>query len=147
MKNDRILTRRARAGDAESLASLAAQLGYPAEVAVVSEQLSMLTEDDRQTVIVAELCGGIAGWIHVAARRLLYAPLHGEISGLIVDEKLRRRGIGRALTGAAEDWAAGAGCGKIIVRSNAVRKEAHDFYPGMGYHPVKTSKVYGKELQ
>jgi GNAT superfamily N-acetyltransferase len=55
--------------------------------------------------------------------------------------------MGRALIHAAEEWAKEQGYSRIVVRSNAVRKEAHDFYPSLGYNSVKTQKVYRKELK
>jgi hypothetical protein len=41
-------------------------------------------------------------------------------------------------------WSRAAGFERIVVRSNAVRPDAHAFYPSLGYALEKTQRVYGK---
>jgi len=107
-----------------------------------------MAKEEGHAVFVAELGGhDIVGWIHMMPRQLLYSPRLAEIGGLVVDAEHRRKGVGRALIDAAEEWAEEQGYSRIVVRSNAVRKEAHDFYPSLGYNSVKTQKVYRKELK
>lgn len=145
----RIVVRPAVAGEGEGLAALAGQLGYPTLASDAEKRLSLLVEQEGHAVFVAEVEGRdrIAGWIHLMPRLLLYAPRFVEIGGLVVDEKYRRKGVGRALVGAGEQWAREQGYSGTVVNSNAVRKEAHVFYPGVGYRNVKTQRVYVKELR
>jgi predicted N-acetyltransferase YhbS len=142
-----LVIRRAQVGDGKALAQLAGQLGYPMRKSEVERQLVLLAKEEGHAVFVAELPGhGIVGWIQMMPRQLLYSPGLTEIGGLVVDAQHRRKGVGRALIHAGEQWAKAKGYSRIVVRSNAVRKEAHDFYPSLGYSPVKTQKVYRKEL-
>jgi predicted N-acetyltransferase YhbS len=148
MDIEHLLIRRAEERDVESLGSLAGQLGYPMRRSEVETQLSSIVKEEGHAVFVAELPGhGIVGWIQMMPRQLLYSPGLTEIGGLVVDAQHRRKGVGRALIHAGEQWAKAKGYSRIVVRSNAVRKEAHDFYPSLGYNPVKTQKVYRKELR
>lgn len=47
---------------------------------------------------------------------------------------------------AAERCNGAAGFERIVVRSNAVRPEAHSFYASLEYTLEKTQRVYGKVL-
>lgn len=148
MDKGHFVIRRAEAGDGGAVASLAGQLGYPMQTSEAERQLSLLANKDGHAVFVAELGGhGIVGWIHMMPRQLLYSFGLAEIGGLVVDAEHRRKGVGRALIRAGEKWAKDQGYSRVVVRSNAVRKEAHDFYPSLGYDSVKTQKVYRKELK
>jgi predicted N-acetyltransferase YhbS len=148
MDKGHFVIRRPEAGDEKAVASLAGQLGYPMQTSEAERQLSLLAKEDGHAVFVAELGGhGIVGWIHIMPRQLLYSPRLAEIGGLVVDAEHRRKGVGRALIHAGEQWAKEQGYSRIVVRSNAVRKEAHDFYPSLGYDSVKTQKVYRKGLK
>ena len=69
-----------------------------------------------------------------------------EVAGLVVDEKCRGRGIGRALMGRAESWAREHGCAMVSLRSNVIRSEAHAFYQGLGYSLVKTQHAFRRKL-
>jgi predicted N-acetyltransferase YhbS len=143
-----LVIRRAGTKDSAALASLAGQLGYPMRRSEVETQLSSMAKEEGHAVFAAELPGhGIVGWIQMMPRQLLYSPGLTEIGGLVVDAEHRRKGVGRALIHAGEQWAKGQGYSRIVVRSNALRKEAHDFYPSLGYDSVKTQKVYRKELK
>ena len=96
---------------------------------------------------MAEKVGGQAvGWVQVFGRQLLVVDRHAEIGGLVVDEGYRGRGVGGLLMELAEDWARAWGCETLYVRSNVVREDAHRFYEGAGYHLIKTSRVFLKEL-
>jgi predicted N-acetyltransferase YhbS len=148
MDTEHPVVRPAEAKDVKALASLAGQLGYPMQTSEVERQFSLLAKEEGHAVFVAELPGhGIVGWIQMMPRQILYSPGLTEIGGLVVDAEHRRKGVGRALIHAGEQWAKEQGYSRIVVRSNAVRKEAHDFYPSLGYDSVKTQKVYRKELK
>jgi GNAT superfamily N-acetyltransferase len=64
------------------------------------------------------------------------------ITGLVVDETKRSRGIGAALVEAAVEWAAGHGYRTIRVRSNVIRERAHAFYERLGFSRVKNQVVF-----
>ncbi|HEX6207728.1 MAG TPA: GNAT family N-acetyltransferase [Actinomycetota bacterium] len=136
--------RPATAGDAEAVASLATQLGYPATADEIVERLAGLPS--HHTVFVAEMEGAVVGWIHVQESRLVVERLRADITGLVVEEAARRGGVGRLLVEAAERWAADRGADRIRVRSNVIREDAHAFYPSLGFEIAKTSTVFEKDL-
>lgn len=68
-----------------------------------------------------------------------------QIGGLVVAEAARRSGAGRRFMQAAEQWAREHNCWAVYVRSNVIRKEAHQFYERIGYELV-TSSVFRKHL-
>lgn len=142
-----IIIRLARTDDAEPIAVLCQQLGYPVSSEEARRRLEHIHREDRHVVYVAELPDGhVAGWVHVHARSLLLVDLHAEIGGLVVDEGHRGRGIGKLLMQRAEEWARGQGCWAVYLRSNIIRKGAHAFYERVGYSVVKTSLTLCKAL-
>ncbi len=78
---------------------------------------SRIVRDDNQDIIA-----GIAGWTWSGIC---------EITQFWVDEKARKKGIGKLLLEAAESEAAARGCCTILVRSYSF--QAHDFYIKFGY--------------
>jgi GNAT superfamily N-acetyltransferase len=133
--------------DAAALATLSAQLGYSASADALADRLGRVLPRADQVVLVG--CGhanAILGWIHGAEQDLLEAERRCEILGLVVDQTQRRRGIGRRLVSALEQWASSRGLLEISVRSNVVRPESHQFYDDLGYQRVKTQHVYRKRL-
>lgn len=138
--------RAAHAADAAEIARLAGELGYPVDVDSMVVRVDMLLGNPRQCVRVIDGEGCLAGWI-VAERRLsLEVGERVEITGLVVDSTARRCGVGRALVGAAEAWAAGQGIDVVFVRSNVQRQASHPFYEGLGYARQKSQHVYRKRL-
>lgn len=126
---------------------LCQQLGYPATREQVERRLNQIRADERHSVYVASRADGeILGWIHVALRKLIMDDRYAEIEGLVVDESQRRRGAGRLLMEQAERWARTNGCVAVNLRSNVVRREAHDFYERIGYTHIKTQKTFRKIL-
>jgi GNAT superfamily N-acetyltransferase len=136
----------ADAGDAERIASLSGELGYPAGVADVAARLRRLEKSDRDCVFVAVTGERLIGWIHAARRELLESDPGCEILGLVVDRAARRRGTGRSLLSAAERWARRRNLTVITVRSNVTRQESHPFYEQLGFARTKTQHVYRKPL-
>lgn len=142
-----IRIRPARPADAERLAALCTQLGYPASPDEVRRRLEQIRHDVDNAVYVAEPAGGqVMGWMQVYARQLLVADRHAELGGLVVDAAQRRHGLGRRLMEEAEAWARARGCEALYLRSNVVREGAHRFYEGIGYTAAKTQYTYHKPL-
>lgn len=143
--------RRARPDDAETVAALAAEWGYPAPTAVHAERLAALCASPAHGVFVAPsadggLDGGLDGWIVVEARMTLGSGAFAEIAGLVVAARTRRGGVGRALVAAAEAWARDRGLRTMTVHSSIARPEAHPFYATLGYSRAKSQHVYRRAL-
>jgi N-acetylglutamate synthase-like GNAT family acetyltransferase len=142
-----VTTRVANLQDAEGLAVLCEQLGYPATPAQVRRRLEALQDATDHAVFVTQRASGqTTGWVHVFVRQLLVADRQAEIGGLVVLAGQRGRGVGRLLMERAEGWAWDKGCQAVYVCSNVARKRAPGFYKAMGYDQTKTSRVFWKDL-
>jgi GNAT superfamily N-acetyltransferase len=141
------LIRSATQDDANALARLAGQLGYPVDAAELAWRLASILADREQAVLVADTPGaGVTGWIHICPAPRLIAPPFAEIGGLIVDERHRGQGAGRALLRAAEGWAQAQGYARLRIRSSTIRSDAHRFYERTGYERVKTQYIFDRTL-
>ena len=84
--------------DAEAIASLASQLGYPAASAEVAQRYAVLQQRSDHAVFVAEEQDGtVSGWVHVFLARRLFMPAFAELGGIVVEETRRGAGVGSAL--------------------------------------------------
>lgn len=148
MSNDNraVTIRLACQGDAEQLAHLCEQLGYPVTEEHLSRRLTPLLLQSDHALFVAERPDGhLLGWVHVYRCFLIHTDPEAQIGGLVVDAVVRRSGAGRRLLQAAEQWAREQGCWSIYLRSHVTRTDAHQFYHMMGYETV-TSSVFRKRL-
>jgi GNAT superfamily N-acetyltransferase len=142
-----ILVRAATADDAASIAELAAELGYPSAEHTMRTRLIGLEGSATDWVALAQERGGlILGWVHIARRVTLEDGEAGEILGLVVHSGAHRRGVGRRLIEAAEQWCRERSLSTVRVRSNVLRQAAHEFYPALGYQRTKSQHVYTKVL-
>ena len=134
-------------GDYEKIAELAEQLHYPSTGNQVKARLDEMANSNQHGVYVAELPGGqIGGWIGLYIFRSVEQDSCAGISGLIIDQQVRSRGIGKELEAAAESWARSKGCKAISVHSNVTRERAHQFYARNGFEHIKTQKYLFKTL-
>lgn len=137
-----MLLRAARLDDAPAIAALATQLGYPSRPEETEARLRDVMERPDSAVLVAEEEGRAAGWLQVVGTHYIDSEPFALITGLVVDETLRSRGIGAALVETAVNWAARHGYGTIRVRSNVMRERAHAFYERLGFRRVKNQVVF-----
>ena len=86
------------------------------------------------------------GWVQVFLSPLFTSDRVAEVGALVVDEERRRSGAGRLLMERAEQWSREHGCRSVFLRSNIVRKDAHDFYGKLGYTKTKTQSMFRKGL-
>lgn len=142
-----IRVRPGRLEDAQAIADLVTQLGYPSTPDQMAERLPRILSHPDQALFVAVLPGTAAcGFIHLLAGTSIESGPRVEILGLVTDENLRSRGIGRRLVAEAELWAQARGFAVICVRSQLKRADAHRFYEGLGYQCTKTQKYFRKSL-
>jgi GNAT superfamily N-acetyltransferase len=132
-----IRIRKARRSDAERIAQLSGELGYPATPAQIATRLRQLKPASKHAVFVAESPDAATG---------LVSDIRAEVNGLIVAEGQRSAGAGAKLLEAAEEWARRHGGQAMNVRSNVIRARAHVFYERNGYEHYKTQKAFRKAL-
>jgi GNAT superfamily N-acetyltransferase len=136
--------RAARPGDALALSGLLAELGFPTAPDVVAARLADLAARD-ELVLVAERAGVALGLLTVHVTPVLHRPTPvGRLTMLVVTQRARGQGVGRALVAAAERLLAQRGCGLVEVTSHRRLKQAHGFYERLGYEA--TSVRFGKVL-
>lgn len=132
--------------DAEAVAELSGELGYPMDPASMRRNIADLAGSAEHVVFAACLAGRVVAWIDVVVARHLVSAAQAEIAGLVVSGDVRSRGIGKLLVARAEQWAAERGLPAMLVRSRITREDAHRFYLREGYTRIKTSAVFRKEL-
>jgi GNAT superfamily N-acetyltransferase len=126
--------RDATRADAEAVALLLTELGYPVPPAHFPERLARFTSVGNGRVLVAVVDGVVRAF---AAVEITY-PIHhpdpvAHLSSFAVGRPARRQGIGRQLLRAVEQTARDAGCRDVVVTSAEHRADAHAFYPSAGW--------------
>ena len=137
-----MLIRSVQTDDIAALAALAGELGYPTSSEEMARRMAGL--DDRDAVFVADEDSVCVGWIQASIVESLETGRFAEIRALVVSATRRSSGIGAALVGAVEKWAAAKDCPRIRVRSNVVRERTHRFYERLGFRVTKSQKVFDK---
>lgn len=120
--------------DADDVASLLTELGYPCERHEAMERISAILGNDRQVLVVARLDGAVSGLI--ALDFMYYLPLGTctcRVTALVVTPEAQGRGLGRLLLREAERRARGGGAARIELTSGSQRTDAHAFYKACGY--------------
>jgi len=137
-----IQLRPVRRQDAARLAVLLDQLGYPTDPAAAAERLDYWLGDPASFLLGAadgdELVGVAA--LHVCPI-LEVTGRFGRLVALVVDDRHRGQGVGRALVDAAEQRARDAGCLFMEVTSSRRRDRAHRFYRDLGYEDTCDRKA------
>jgi GNAT superfamily N-acetyltransferase len=133
--------------DAERVASLSSELGYPVNSAVMAARIERLNAcGSRHALVACPGEGSVAGWIEMEVVEHLTSDRTVSISALVVAKGMRSQGIGKMLLREAEQWAKLRGVRRMLVRSRVAREDAHRFYEREGYIRVKTSAVFEKPL-
>jgi GNAT superfamily N-acetyltransferase len=137
--------RLATTADAEALARLCTQLGYPTTAEEMPPRLERLAADPNMHVFVAEGDDGVVGLATLHIRHMINhaAPL-AQLTTLVVDERSRGQGVGRLLVGTIEQLARDRVCRRLIVTTALRRTDAHAFYEKLGF--VHTGRRYGKDF-
>jgi GNAT superfamily N-acetyltransferase len=131
--------------DARAIAGLLGELGYPTTPEQWARRLERLDREPATWLFVAEVAGDVAG---LAALRVLTLverdePV-GRLIALVVGERFRRAGVGRALVARVETQARRARCTQLDLTSGDRRDGAHAFYRRLGFADV--SRRFVKDL-
>ena len=140
-----VLIRDAEERDAPAIASLCGQLGYPTPAEAIVPRIDRLRENGQARVIVAVVDDSPVGLATIHLRHMINheAPI-GQLTLLVVDERVRGHGVGRMLVAESEEWARARGCKRFIVTTALRRAEAHAFYERLGF--THTGRRYGKDF-
>ncbi len=138
--------RRARSDDAAAIRQLLHDLGYELSLEETSRRFAIVSKAAGHSVFIAECDGEAAGLLHVYARAALEKPPEAVVEALVVGARFRRRGVGRDLMAAAEEWASRRGYDSLSLYSGVRREDAHAFYRSLGYRLVGTSHSFRRAL-
>jgi GNAT superfamily N-acetyltransferase len=140
-----VSVRDAVSSDADALAILCTQLGYPTEPRVIPSRLQRIASDPQARTLVALVDDEVAALATVHLRYTMNheAPI-GQLTLLVVDERHRSHGIGRTLVAAAEEWARSRGAKRFVVTTALRRDDAHAFYEKLDFK--HTGRRYGKDF-
>lgn len=137
--------RSATDADADALAGLLADLGYPVGARDLPARLARFRTSSSGRVLVATLDGVVVGFAAVEMTCPIHQPTPvAHISAFAVRRASRRQGVGRALLAAVDEEARREGCGRMVVTSAERRAEAHAFYLATGW--TQTGRHFAKPV-
>jgi GNAT superfamily N-acetyltransferase len=128
-----ITVRPATEADADRIASLFTDEGYPAGPSDILERLGRFASPYSQ-VIVADHEGEVLGFVAIhALPRLEHSDRVLRVMALVVDAGVRDRGVGHLLMGEAERIGREFGAAFSEVTAGHHRPEARRLYEDLGY--------------
>lgn len=139
-----MIVRDAAPADAEAVAALLGELGYPTPAA---EAAARLGRSGGERVLIAERGGRPVGLVALAvAWQLHHAAPVARITALVVTAPARGGGVARRLMERAEELALAAGCEGVELTSarRPDRRAAHRLYEWRGYE--RTSHRFWRPL-
>jgi N-acetylglutamate synthase-like GNAT family acetyltransferase len=136
--------RPAEASDAEAIATLFTDEGYPAGPSDIVERLSRFASEHSR-VVIAEHEGTLLGFIALhALPRFEHDDRIVRVLALVVDAGARERGVGHRLMTEAELMARELGAAFVEVTAGHHRPEAYRFCESMGYDATVTGYLRKK---
>lgn len=116
-----------------------------------TEMLDVLEHPDAQLVLVADLGNGsLAGFLEASIRPYVEDCVTdhvGYLEGWFVEDDYRKNGIGRALVGAAEDWAFEKGCTEMASDAELGNELSLKAHLALGYDETSRLVHLRKELE
>lgn len=128
-----VALRPATADDAERIAALFTEEGYPAGPTDIVERLERFASAHSR-VIVADVDGEVMGFIAIhSLPRFEHGDRILRILALVVDAGVRERGLGHLLLTEAERIGGELGCAFVEITAGHHRPEARHLYEAVGY--------------
>ena len=129
-----IAIRSATLADADAIARLMSELGYPTSARQMERRLAFILADTSYRTFVASDGHAIVGVVgtRVGPMYEIDDP-YGQIMAMVVASTHRRQGVGVRLVQAAESHFVERGAAVAIVTSANRRDDAHAFYERRGY--------------
>jgi ribosomal protein S18 acetylase RimI-like enzyme len=125
---------RASVDDAEAIARLVSDLGYPTSADEMRRRLVTIAANDDYETLVARRHGVVVGFVGTRVGHVYEADEpFGQVMALAVATGEQRRGLGRMLITAAESGMVARGARVLVVTSGIHRAGAHAFYESCGY--------------
>lgn len=125
--------RAAEPSDADRIAALFTEEGYPVTPSVVAARLARF-DNPESRVIVADADGVVIGFVafHVLPR-FEHDDVAIRILALVVDAGARARGVGRSLIAETERIGAELGAAFVEVTAGHHRPDARRLFESLGY--------------
>jgi GNAT superfamily N-acetyltransferase len=134
-----ILVRPATVDDADRIAALFTDEGYPAGPSDIVERLARF-DSEHSRVFVADLDGEVLGFVAVhALPRFEHSDRLVRVMALVVDAGVRERGIGRLLMEETERLGREVGAAFAEVTAGHHRPDARRLYEELGYDGTVTA--------
>lgn len=128
-----VTLRPAEPRDAEAIAALFTDEGYPAGPSDIVARLGRFASEHSR-VVVAEHDGALLGFVAVhALPRFEHDDRIIRVLALVVDAGARERGVGRELMTEAERIGSELGAAFVEVTAGHHRPEARRLYESLGY--------------
>ena len=125
--------------DAERIAAMFTDEGYPAGPSAILTRLARFAGPDSE-VVVADRGGEVIGFIAFhALPRFEHDDVVIRILALVVDAGARERGLGHQLMAEAERVARERGAAFVEVTAGRHRPEARHLYESLGYDASVTA--------
>jgi GNAT superfamily N-acetyltransferase len=139
-----IQLRAAQETDAEAIAALFTDEGYPAGPSDIVDRLGRFGSEHSR-VVIAEHDGALLGFIALhALPRFEHDDRILRILALVVDAGARERGVGRTLMAEAERIASELGAAFVEVTAGHHRPDARRLYESLGYDATVTAYLRKK---
>jgi GNAT superfamily N-acetyltransferase len=131
--------RAATSDDAERIAAMFTDEGYPAGPTDIVDRLARF-DGPGARVTVAEVGGEVLGFIAVhALPRFEHDDRFVRILALVVDAGVRERGVGRLLMEEAERFGREVGAAFVELTAGHHRPDARHLYESLGYDATVTA--------
>lgn len=139
IEQHQVVLRPVEPADAERIAALLTDEGYPVGTSAIVERLGRFSSDYSR-VVVADLDGDVIGFValHVLPR-FEHDDRIVRILAMVVDPGVRERGIGHLLVGEAERVGRELGAAFVETTAGRHRPEARQLFESLGYDAAVTT--------
>ena len=109
-------------------------------------EIKALVESDSSQLIVARYPDETAPIVGILTLIIYRVPtgIRARIEDVVVDESMRKKGVGEALMSYALESARKAGADGVALTSNPRREAANRLYQRLGFHLWKTNLYFYK---
>lgn len=128
-----VVIRSVAPGDYQYISVLSRELGYEFPLEKVESRIRYITENTKDIILVAEINGEVAGYIHASPYELMFSEPIMNIVAFVVNTTYRGTGIGHRLLAQMERLAQENKFTMIRLTSAMHRTHAHQFYDAHGY--------------